>query len=840
MIRHFRPSGFVLLWVGSCVLSVLTPGDVSGDEAVRLAAGTLPAAADPVAAAAESIEHFEQHIRPVLVAKCVKCHGEDKQEGNLRLDSLSAMLGGGDSGSSVVPFDLDASVILEAIRFESFEMPPSGQLSEKEIRHFEHWIETGAAWPQDDLPLREDSGLITDEDRQWWAFRPLSKPQPPVVPGDRWSRNAVDRFVRQAMAEQNLTPAPPADRRTLVRRIYFDLLGVPPTPEEMDVFLDDPAADAWERLVERLLEDQRYGEHWARIWLDLVRYAESDGWNQDQYRDSIWRYRDYVTRSFNEDKPYSDFVREQLAGDEIEEDDPEHLAAAGFLRLGIYEYNQRDARGHWNDIMNEMTDVVGDVFLGLGMACARCHNHKFDPILQEDYFRLRAFFEPVVWRDDLVYASQQQQDKYQQQLAAWEQATEEIRVEIDALLKPYFDRKWKSTVDKFPLEIQASFHTPVEERTSWDHQMAYLVSRQFWDEGGGPLKNIKKDDEERYEQLQKELAAFDKIKPSPLPSVMTVTDFEGQPSPTVIPEDRDKGPVAPGFLTVLSTPGEESAIRLPQLPHSTGRRTTLAQWIGREDNPLTMRVIVNRIWQQHFGRGLVESPNDFGRKGGLPSHPELLDWLAVTFVEQGGSFKSLHKQILMSETWRQSAHHPDAERQEQLDPAEERLWRAPIRRLRAEQIRNAMLQCSGELKTVVGGPSVDPDQPRRGLYVKSRRNTPEEFLHAFDVADGLTSTADRPSTTTPTQALLMINGEYALARAAATAKRLLSQSASVDEILIQAFQLAWGRTAEPHEFDAARRFLELDGEQNPEQVDRDKLADLCHVLFNSNEFLYLD
>ncbi|MCA9437370.1 MAG: DUF1549 domain-containing protein, partial [Candidatus Omnitrophica bacterium] len=308
----------------------------------------------------------------------------------------------------------------------------------------------------------------------WWAIQPLDRPDIPTVQNDRWSRNPIDRFVLQRLTDKGLTPAPEADRVQLVRRLFFDLMGMPPTPREIDDFLNDSSPEAWEHLVDRLLDDPRYGEHWARFWLDLVRYAESDGWNKDSYRPNIWRYRDYVVDSFNGDKPYPQFVREQLAGDEMPGDDPEKIIATGFLRLGIYEYNQRDARNHWNDIMNEMTDVTGDVFLGVSMSCSRCHNHKFDPITQKDYFGLRAFFEPVIWRDDVPGVTEAGHEKWRKQQEKWEDATTSIRAEIDALCQPYYDRKWKETVDKFPLDIQACFNKPVEERTSWEHQMAYL------------------------------------------------------------------------------------------------------------------------------------------------------------------------------------------------------------------------------------------------------------------------------------------------------------------------------------------------------------------------------
>ncbi|MDA1049628.1 MAG: PSD1 and planctomycete cytochrome C domain-containing protein [Planctomycetota bacterium] len=789
----------------------------------------------------EAVAHFEQHIRPILVTKCLKCHGDKKQEGKLRLDSREAMLKGGESGPSIVPGEIAESLLIEAINYESFEMPPTGQLSAKEIGQFEQWIAAGAVWPENIGTLREDSGLISPADREWWAFQPLSKPEVPVDANDTWSRNEIDRFVHVRLAEQHMQPAPPADRHTLARRLYFDLLGLPPTPEEIDAFVKDESPAAWEKLVDRLLDDERYGEHWARYWLDLVRFAESDGWNQDAFRPQLWRYRDYVVNSFNNDKPYPEFVRQQLAGDEIQEDNPEHLAAAGYLRLGIYEYNQRDARGHWNDIMNEMTDVTADVFLGLGMACARCHDHKFDPLLQADYFRLQAFFAPISWRDDIVGATQAEQAAYQEKLAAWEEATQAIREQIDALIKPYHDRKWKSTAEKFPLDIQACFYKPVEQRTSWENQMAYLVTRQFEEEAGGPLKDIKKEDKEKLDALNEQLAMFDNLKPATLPLLMTATDFEGAPSPTLIPDSTDETPIEPDFLAVLSDQPAGEPPTFPQLSLSTGRRTALAEWIGRADNPLTTRVIVNRIWQEHFGQGIVSTANDFGHLGQPPTHPELLDWLTVTFIEEGWSIKRLHKRILMSATWQQSAYHPQADEYQQQDAAEQLLWRSRVRRLKAEQIRDAMLAISGELLLKVGGPSVDAKTPRRSLYVKVFRNTPDTFLAAFDVANGLKSVAERNSTTTPTQSLMMINGEYALSHAKQFADELTKgEFASAEEMLQYAFRLAWGRPPTASELANSSKFVAAaSGEEQP-SFDRNRLIDLCHVLFNSNEFLYVD
>lgn len=790
----------------------------------------------PIAARAEADggKYFEQHVRPLLAGKCVKCHGPDKQEGGLRLDSLEAMLEGGDSGPALVPGEVAESLLVEAIRYESFEMPPTAPLPDAEVAHFVDWIAAGAVWPDTGEAVREVSGVISEADRQWWAFRPLTKPEVPAHEEDHWSRTEIDRFIYSRMAEQEIVPAPQASRERLVRRVYYDLLGLPPTPEEIAAFVNNDSPDAWEQLVDTLLEDDRYGEHWGRYWLDLVRYAESDGWNQDAYRPDIWRYRDYVVESFNEDKPYPQFVREQLAGDEIPDRDPESIVATGYLRLGIYEYNQRDAKSLWNDSMNEITDVTADVFIGMGMACARCHDHKFDPILQQDYFKLRAFFEPLIWRDDVPMATPQQIAEYEAKHAEWLAASADIQAQIDAVLKPYYDRKWDSTVDKFPLDIQACFHKPVEERTSWEHQMAYLIGRQFEEEGGGPLKSMKKEDKERYEELKKQLAEFDHLKPAPLPSLMTVADFPGTLSPTLIPDVPDQEPVPPGFLTVLNEvvdPVEPAAV--PQLSTS-GRRTALAEWIGKPDNPLTTRVIVNRIWQQHFGQGIVPTASDFGHLGLPPTHPELLDWLTVTFVEEGWSLKKLHKRILMSAAWQQSSLHPLAVANQEKDPAETLLWRFPVKRLNAEQIRDAMLMASGELEQKLGGPSIDGTVPRRSLYVKFFRNNPDTFLQLFDVANGLKSVAERNRTTTPIQSLMMLNGEWTLARAEKMAERLKNMNAETpEETLANAFRLSWGRDPKPSEIEQSLQFVGT-------PLSDDRWVDLCHVLLNSNEFLYVD
>lgn len=780
------------------------------------------------------LSHFEKAIRPALLSHCIKCHGEAKQEGNLRLDTREGMLQGGDSGPAIVVNRPLESRLIEAIHHRGLEMPPSGKLSEKTIQQFERWIANGAVWPEANQALQAPGQSVSDADRSWWAFQPLQQVEPPVALQDSWSITGIDRFVWAKLAEKSMDPAPVADQETLIRRLYFDLIGLPPTPDEIDAFVADTSPQGYADTIERLLDDARYGEHWARFWLDLVRYSESDGWNQDAYRPQLWRYRDYVVNAFYRDKPYPQFVLEQLAGDQIGTDNAEGLVATGLLRLGVYEYNQRDARGQWNDILNEITDVAGDVFFGLSMSCARCHDHKFDPIQQRDYYQLRAFFEPICWRDDLVLATEGEKRAHHQQLEAWKAATASIQEDLRQLLEPYEKKKWKSTVDKFPLDIQSCFYMRKEDRTSWQDQMAYLVSRQYLEEGGGPYKGMNKEDAAKHETLKKELAKFEHLKPKPLPEVMTVSDFAGIHSPTVLPNDPRRSPVPPGFLAVMSKEGDQQPIS------QTERRISLARWIGNPDNPLTTRVIVNRIWQQHFGRGLVSTSSDFGRLGETPSHPELLDWLTKNFINEGWSFKKLHREILLSATWRQSARHPNAVRYQRLDPDERLLWRTRVKRLQAEQIRDAMLTASGELNPNKGGASVNEDIPRRSIYLKSFRNANDSFLHGFDMANGLQSIPVRDTTTTPNQSLLLFNGKYALQRAEKLAAKLIAEQENPQQRMRSAFRWVWGRPPTASEYERASTFVRLQSGEDFQSMDENAWVDFCHVLFNSNQFLYLE
>jgi len=793
----------------------------------------------------EQVEFFEKQVRPLLVEHCYSCHSQAKGSlgGDLALDSRAALLEGGGSGPAVIPGNPEKSPLIKAIGYAGkLKMPKKYKLKDQEIAVLTAWVKDGAPWPAEatatiDGPKLRPPGKITDEDRRYWAIQPLREGPAPTLANDTWSANDIDRFILQKLQDKKLKPAPMASRSALVRRLTFDLHGLPPTPEEIHAAESDPSKDWYEKLVDRLLASPRYGERWGRHWLDLARYAESDGYRADEYRPLAWRYRDYVIRSFNDDKPYDRFVREQLAGDEIDPDNPEALVATGFLRHGLYEFNQRDARGQWDTILNDITDTTGEVFLGLGMGCARCHDHKFDPILQKDYYRLRAFFAGITLHDNLPVATAQQVREHNEKLAAWQEKTADIRKELDAFLKAERDKAERGAIAKFPADIQAMMKKAPSQRTPQEQQLADLAYRQVTFEFDRLEAKYKGEAKEKLEALKKRLAEFDADKPEPLPLALTVRDVGRQAAPTVVALKREgKTTIEPGFLTLL----DEKPTAVQSMPTSTGRRTALADWLTRPDHPLATRVVANRIWQYHFGRGLVATSSDFGNLGDKPTHPELLDWLARRFVQDGSSFKKMHRLILTSATYRQSAT-PSPEAQKE-DPRN-LLWaRFDVRRLEAEQVRDSILSVTGELNLEAGGPGVEIARPRRSIYTKTMRNNRDPLLAVFDSPEGFHSTAQRHVTTTPTQALLMINSPFMVARGRALADRIAKEKTSDDDRIERAFQLCFGRATTVKEREGALAFLREQEQKVGSKGNRRQqaLADFCHVLLNANEFLYVD
>ncbi|MBA4186560.1 MAG: hypothetical protein C0467_00940 [Planctomycetaceae bacterium] len=768
----------------------------------------------------EQAEFFEKHVRPLLTDKCFSCHSEaqKKNKGGLVVDSLAGLLQGGDSGASVVPGDPDKSKLIEAVRYKNddLKMPPKEKLTDADIETLTKWVKMGAPWPNAGKTTgRRLPGKITDEDRKWWAFVPVQRAAVPALQDPKaLVHNEIDRFILAKLAQNKLTPAPEAERRVLIRRVTLDLTGLPPSPEDVEAFVADRAADAYERLVDRLLDSPRHGERAARLWLDLVRYADSDGYRIDDYRPNAWRYRDYVVRAFNADKPYDRFVQEQLAGDELFPGDPDALIATGYLRHWVYEYNQRDVRTQWNLILDDVTDTTGDVFLGLGMQCARCHDHKFDPILQKDYFRLRAFFSGLLPRQDLIAATEQEQKAHAAKLAEWEAKTAALRDEQAKIEAPYRKRAAEDAITKFPPDIQVMIRKPVAERTTLEHQLAELAYRQVYYEYDRLERSLKGADKERVLAIKRELAAFDSLKPPPLPVPFAATDAGPRAAPVTIPKKGD-AEIEPGFLTLLN----EKPATVTQLPNSSGRRSALAKWLTDPANPLAARVMVNRLWQQHFGRGLAANASDFGRLGDPPTHPELLDWLASEFVapsrksngEQNPepwSLKHIHRLIVTSAAYRRSATHPAPAQGRLSDPENKLLWRGTVRRLDAEQIRDSLFAVTGELDLRAGGAGTPATESRRTVYTRIMRNSRDPLLDVFDAPYWFNSASSRDTTTTPVQSLLLFNSQTLLLRSRALADRLAKDEPTDEAKRIQrAYQLAFGRAPTSEEATVARAFL---------------------------------
>jgi len=770
---------------------------------LSFSAATSSLATEPISDL--QMRFFESEVRPLLAEKCFSCHGEKKQKGDLRLDSLAAMMAGGESGVAVVPGKPDESLLVDAIRYESFEMPPTGKLDDRQIEVLTKWVSIGAPWPGSDaskaVAPRE---TFSEEDRNWWAFQPVRKPAIPVTTNDAWPRNSIDYFILDRMQSSNLTPAPEADRITLIRRLYFDLIGLPPTPEQVDAFVNDNASDAYEKLVDLLLSSRGYGERYARQWLDLVRYADSDGYRADGYRPEAWRYRDYVVKSFNEDKPYDRFVQEQIAGDELFPGDIDAKVALGYLRHWVYEWNVRDAPGQWRTIMEDVTDTTADVFLGLGLQCAKCHNHKFDPLLQKDYFRLQAFFAPIM-PQDLTIATEGEIHDYDAKRAAWEQATASIREEIAKIEAPYREKLKNTAINRFPEDVQAMTRKPHSERSPYEDQIAYLVLRQVDAEYGSLEGALKSEDKDRVLELKRELEALKDQQPKSLPIAMGVSDVGSVAPPTALPKRPDEI-IEPGIPSILDDKPAAIEPIAGSVP-STGRRAALARWLTRADNPLSTRVIVNRVWQSHFGRGLAANASDFGKLGESPTHPELLDWLTSQFVEGGWSLKSLHRLILNSATYRQSTQHPHYADYHELDPLNRLYWRSDTRRLQAEQIRDAVLFVSGKMEDRKSGPSVNSDGGARTIFTKSLRNSPDELLDSFDLPLFFSSNASRNTTTTPVQSLLLINSELMLTHSRNLAQSISKAASDLPSQVDLAWRRVYGRSPDSAELSQSLAFV---------------------------------
>ena len=693
---------------------------------------------------------FAREVQPVLAKHCFQCHGPSDAESGLRLSSREAALRPADSGlAAIVPGDAKSSELIRRIASENeFErMPPDEPpLTAEQIRILRRWIDQGATW------------------QEHWAFQPRQSPSPPAVADSDWVRNPIDAFILARLEANGLAPAPPADRLALLRRAHFDLTGLPPTPEAVAEFLTDDSPEAFERVVERLLDSPHYGERWARHWLDLVRFAETNSFERDSIKPHAWRYRDYVIRALNDDKPYDQFVREQLAGDELPEPTADSIIATGFYRLGVWDDEPADRLLATYDHLDDLLATVGQAFLGLTVNCARCHDHKIDPFTQQDYYGLLAFFHNLT-----------------------PMAKGGPQVEVPIVLP----------------DGQSGKALAVSER--------------------GPR------------------------------APETFVLLRGNP--------QVKGEaVAPSFPAVLDS--RPAAIAQPAADAKTaGRRRVLADWLASPDNPLTSRVMANRIWQHHFGRGIVRSPNNFGQNGLPPTHPELLDWLAGQLIDHGWRLKAMHRTIMLSNTYQMSSQgNPQAL---ERDPANDLFWRFDLRRLSAEEIRDAVLAINGRLNPQMYGPgfyeeisaevlagqsrpgdgwgkSPPEQQARRSVYIHAKRSLLTPLLEAFDLADPDSTCEARFVTTQPAQALAMLNGKFMNDQAARFATRLRREAgADTAEQIRRAWQLALGR--EPDEADEQAALALIETLQQRHGVEPDAALNYyCLLVYNLNEFLYLD
>lgn len=730
----------------------------------------------------EALEHFETRVRPLLIEKCLDCHGPKQQKASLRLDSRAAVLKGSDTQVVVVPGQPEKSLLLEAVKQTGdLKMPPKGKLSDEEIAALERWIQDGVAWPNEAPP----SDL--DQSRKHWAFQPVRNVAPPI-PTSAWgSNNPIDAFVMTRLEAEGLKPALVADRRTLIRRLSFDLIGLPPPPEDVAEFVADDSADAYERLVDRLLASPHFGERWGRHWLDVARYANERGYvgvNVDRTYPFAYAYRDWVIRAFNEDRPYKDFILLQLAADQVVTGpDKRDLAAMGFLTVGRRFINNQQ------EIIDDRLDVTFRGFQGLTISCARCHDHKYDPIPTKDYYSLYGVFASSREPEELPILEPIPRGP---QTEAFERELHKLEEE-----KARFERENEAMKRERPREFAEKIK-PFENRIKQLHAQ----------HPGAPPRGM---------------VLLD--APRPTEPRVFIRGNAGNPGP----------PVRRQFLEILS-PGERK-------PFTQGSgRLEMAQAIASESNPLTARVMVNRVWGHLFGRGLVATPSDFGTRGEPPTHPELLDYLAARFMADGWSVKSLIRLIVTSRTYQQSCEgDPDGYRK---DPDNRLLSRMNRRRLELEPMRDAMLAVGGDLDRSFGGQAVDflknPRSTRRTIYgFIDRQNLPGMY-RIFDFASPDTHSPKRYETTVPQQALFLMNSPFAIERARRLVQRLDAEEVTEPSMRVRRlYQLAYGREPEPFEIERAIAFL------TAAQADREGTGlgaweQFAQVLLMSNEFVFVE
>ena len=759
----------------------------------------------------DAVSFFEEKVRPILASNCLGCHNEQARVSGLSLASREGAMLGGNRGSAVIPGQADESLLVQAVRRAgALKMPPPGPLPPEDVESLVSWIRSGAAW---DEPSGRQRATASH-----WSFQPIARPQPPAVRNKEWARNPIDHFVLSKLEEKGIEPSPEADRRTLIRRASLDLIGLPPSPQEVQQYLEDSAPGAYGRLVDRLLESKHYGERWGRHWLDIARYADSNGYSIDGER-SIWRYRDWVIQALNQDKPFDQFVIEQIAGDLLPNPTRDQLVATGFQRnTMVNQEGGIDYEQYRVEAVVDRVSTTGAAFLGLSVGCARCHDHKFDPISQREFYQLFAFYNNVDevggntlygegrvrMMDPLLEFGKPEEYARQGALKHQIGLLEDELLEYRKTLESDWETRLASGEDTVEELVRGILQTPRAERPAVDQG---TVDRFFRARDAG------------WKARQDGISALKKQLPK-IESTMIMRDLP-QPREAYIHIQgnftRQGDPVSPGTLSVL-----------PPLPKSENpNRLDLARWLVSKDNPLTPRVTVNRMWQRYFGLGLVETENDFGSQGTPPSHPRLLDWLASEFVRRDWSLKAMHRLIVNSATYRQSSQaRPKVKK---IDSSNRLLARQNRIRLEAEIIRDSALAVSGLLTAKIGGPSVFPPQPpgagqftqvdrqwkadegpdryRRGMYTFFWRSAAHPGLALFDTPNAQASATRRNRSNTPLQALTLLNDEAQTEFARALAGRVLAKDENRDARIRFAYETCLARPPREDEHERMSRYL---------------------------------
>ncbi|SFI49317.1 PSD1 and planctomycete cytochrome C domain-containing protein [Planctomicrobium piriforme] len=803
-------------------------------------------AAEP---SAEDLKFFEIRIRPLLAEYCGDCHGADEAESELRLDSYAGMVSGGKSGPAVVPGNLSESLLVAAISYqdESLRMPPDRKLPEADVQLLKEWISKGAPHPEMNGPvtvLLRRGAIDIDEARKFWSFQPVARPVVPKAADSSWVKTPVDAFILEELQAKGLEPVAAADKRTLLRRATFDLTGLPPTPAEVASFLADESPHAFETVVDRLLASPQYGERWGRHWLDVVRYADSNGLDENVAHVDAWRYRDYVIAAFNADKPFDCFLREQIAGDlllrdklqasgraEMTPEDYELLVATGFLTLGAKVLAEKDQAKMQMDIIDEQIDALSQAVLGLTIACARCHDHKFDPISTEDYYALAGIFKSTKTMESYATIA-----KWSEHVLATPAEVEQKKQRDEAIAAK--QKEIKTFTETANAELLKQMGAAAGTKPPADAEQKYPEETR-----------------QRLTALRQELDALKAANPD-LPTAMAVR--EGEAADTRI---HVRGShltlgkqVARGTPAVLTNSGPIS------ISNNESGRLQLANWLTSPQNPLTARVAVNRIWRWHFGKGLTPTTDNFGKLGSLPTHPQLLDWLAAGFMESGWSMKAVHKQIMLSSTYQLSTSVNEKNLAADLD--NQFYWRANVRRLEAEEIRDSLLAVSGLLDATPGGSLLKTpkwghvfnhtskddtayDSTRRSVYLPVIRNNLYDGFSLFDYSNADVPVGSREMSTVAPQALFMMNSDLLLKSSAALTERLFVEAKSDEARVCRLYELALSRDPTDAETGLLLKYVEHLEQALADRADK---TDARHLAWQavvqgvlaSNEFIYLN